>query len=1210
MGIFPQEDKRVARLPILLKVGFLIGERSLTPLFGSAQELEMKHSWPAAARIYEDLLSGNELSMRTTAEAFDRMGRAYYHASFHANSTKQFQSNIHRAIVAQRKAGALYSSMGENAVARGLRCRAMDPYLASWLTKDPSSKKSLLHQSWTLAKKAMMRFRKETDAANFAETFSTFAPAVPVLLNFERSASKRIAMFEETIRYGRRAIGLIPHNTKDKRTIVKVYVRMAALIDALRSEHDQAQGQESLGGEGREYWRRAIRVDRESALAELPRPPGGFGKIIDNSEFVGIWKDAVKVATRNRDAFGIGWLHTQGAAMWYWEASLGKDNYHRVMLSKKSLRFAENAAQIFDRFNFTTPGEPLMWPHSPYAEHFLQLSSFEVDQEKRKLLLTKTLQESAQLEKVANRSMYPKARAYAHHIASKVRAELARGEVDPVRKKRLVAEAVRHRAEACAIVDEAQPGSLWTRAVFLTYLAQVKRDLAEIEKDRKTRKSTLLEAIQIKKKALELSETFVNSIGWGKCRPLHGFVAKGYSDYGEILALAHQLLRSKKLLAASAGAFTEAVLWTRKSGGPKLSLGIYSWMAGHAYDSLHDYSTAAAEFLRASRAYHALVKEQGDLGSFYDDRSRYLWASAKVEEARGCHGRLEYEKASTLYAKAAKEYRTTRRWNFLAPYYKAMAELENAEALSQLGERERSIQAFEKSSTLFQAATCTIQQRLGDSEQPDERRLFERPVKEPIMEYCRSRILIEEARLAENEGNYQTGIAKFQEASKQLKEISTRFRSWGGREEILPVALLSEGWGLMTRGTTEGSTRLLQLARDKFERSFVLCTNENSRQLARGYALLCRGMEASAEFADAGDSEDYENANRYFTRATDCFQKSGFTVAYYQANAARYFLDAQFQLAATLREEDQAKKTVRLRVAVAILQNAADSFQKAGEVITERDVTKLIERLREDESLSSSLVKVSNVRLNSLGSFAFPVPTRWGTGLGGLEENAGLDIEASVINKEQPSLGKDRQIVIKIVNLGTKSIRIVRLDNIVPEGTLILNAVGSKRIQGAGLIMDGRRIDPSKVETIPIVLRTEGQGITIMRPRLVFDDDAGKRYELSLQPKILTNSPTFEFLSREFLLDYDVKQLAPAHAGWRTLMEIVSALKIPRNRLYGDPRRGRRYGREIEALMKVGLVELRVFPGERGRGGQIVKARLAFDNHVARQIVEPMKDAN
>ena len=1186
----------------------LIGERNFPSPFDSAQELEVKHSWPRAARIYENLLSGNELSEETTAEVLDRMGRAYYHASFHTNSTKRFQSNIHRAIVAHRKAGTLYGSMGESGVARNFRCRAMDAYLAFWLTKDPSSKKRLLHQSWTLAKNAMRRFRKENDAANLAETFSMFAPAVPVLLNFERTASKRIAMFEEAIRYGRSAIGLTPHNVKDKRSIVKVYVRTATLIDALRSEHDRAQGQESLNEEGREYWRRAIGVDREAALAELPRPPGGFLKIIDNNEFVGIWKDAVKVATRNRDAFGIGWLHAQGAAMWYWEASLGKDNYHRVMLSRKSLWFAENAAQIFDRFNFTTPGEPLMWPHSPYAEHFLQLSSFEIDQERRKLRLAKTLQESAQLEKVANRSMYPKARAYAHHIASKVRAELARGEVDAAKKKRLMAEALRHRAAACSIVDETQPGSLWTRAVFLTYLAQLKRDFAEIEKERETRKSTILEAVQTKKKALELSETFVESIGWGKCRPLHGVVAKGYSDYGEILALAYQFRGGKKLLVASAGAFTEAILWTRKSGGPKSSLGIYSWMAGHAYDRLHDYSTAATEFARASRAYHALVQKQGDFGPFYDDRSRYLRASAKVEEARGYHGRLEYEKASTLYAKAAKEYRTTHRWNFLAPYYKAMAELENAEALSQLGENERSIQAFEKSSTLFQAATCTVQQRLVDSEQPDERRLFERPAKEPIMEYCRSRILIEEARLAENKGDYQTGIAKFQQASKQLKEISTRFRSWGGREEILPVASLSEGWGLMTHGIAEGSTRLLQLARDKFERSFVLCTNENSRQLARAYALLCRAMEASAEFADTSDSEDYENASRYFTRATDCFQKSGFTVAYHQANATRYFVDAQFQLAQTLKEEDQSKKTVRLRMVIAILQKAADSFQKAHQTAAERDVTRFIERLRDDESLSSSLVKVSNAQLNSLGTFAFPVPTRWGSGLGGLEENPGLDIEASVINNEQTSLGKDQKVIIKIANLGTRSIRIVRLDNIVPDGTLILNAIGSKRIQGAALIMDGRRIDPSKVETIPIILRTQGQGMTIMRPRLVFDDDTGNRYELSLQPKILTSSLTFEFLSREFLLDYNVKQLAPAHAGWRTLMEIVSALKIPRNRLYGDRRRGRRYGREIEALMKAGLVELRIFPGERGRGGQIVKVRLAFDNHVARQIVETMKE--
>ncbi len=150
---------------------------------------------------------------------------------------------------------------------------------------------------------------------------------------------------------------------------------------------------------------------------------------------------------------------------------------------------------------------------------------------------------------------------------------------------------------------------------------------------------------------------------------------------------------------------------------------------------------------------------------------------------------------------------------------------------------------------------------------------------------------------------------------------------------------------------------------------------------------------------------------------------------------------------------------------------------------------------------------------------------------------------------------------------------------------------------------------PASIERLPIVLRVKSQGFVLMRPQLVFQDDAGKQFEMNLQPRILASSKVLEFLSHEFTRDYTVRHLAPAHAGWRTFMEIVSSLKISRNRLYGDPRRGRQYGKEVEALMKAGLVEIRVFPGERGRGGNISKARLAYDNIAAQQFVESMKTA-
>ena len=61
-------------------------------------------------------------------------------------------------------------------------------------------------------------------------------------------------------------------------------------------------------------------------------------------------------------------------------------------------------------------------------------------------------------------------------------------------------------------------------------------------------------------------------------------------------------------------------------------------------------------------------------------------------------------------------------------------------------------------------------------------------------------------------------------------------------------------------------------------------------------------------------------------------------------------------------------------------------------------------------------------------------------------------------------------------------------------------------------------------------------------------------------------------------------------------MDVAIGSKISRNQVYGDLRYGHQLGRQVEALLRSGLVESRIFPGERGRGGQILKLRLALAN--------------
>ena len=66
-------------------------------------------------------------------------------------------------------------------------------------------------------------------------------------------------------------------------------------------------------------------------------------------------------------------------------------------------------------------------------------------------------------------------------------------------------------------------------------------------------------------------------------------------------------------------------------------------------------------------------------------------------------------------------------------------------------------------------------------------------------------------------------------------------------------------------------------------------------------------------------------------------------------------------------------------------------------------------------------------------------------------------------------------------------------------------------------------------------------------------------------------------------------------------MDLVRDLELPKRALYGDEARD---GRVIRELERRGLIEVRIFPAERGRGGEVKRVRVAYNNDPVRRYVE------
>jgi hypothetical protein len=97
----------------------------------------------------------------------------------------------------------------------------------------------------------------------------------------------------------------------------------------------------------------------------------------------------------------------------------------------------------------------------------------------------------------------------------------------------------------------------------------------------------------------------------------------------------------------------------------------------------------------------------------------------------------------------------------------------------------------------------------------------------------------------------------------------------------------------------------------------------------------------------------------------------------------------------------------------------------------------------------------------------------------------------------------------------------------------------------------------------------------------------------------------FDFLVKAFVEDFSRKKLPRERSGWRTLMNIVKQAKVSQYSMYGT---GGRSGLATAELKKMGVVEMRVFFGEKGRGGKILKLRVSSEKENVKRYIDQRSD--
>jgi len=217
---------------------------------------------------------------------------------------------------------------------------------------------------------------------------------------------------------------------------------------------------------------------------------------------------------------------------------------------------------------------------------------------------------------------------------------------------------------------------------------------------------------------------------------------------------------------------------------------------------------------------------------------------------------------------------------------------------------------------------------------------------------------------------------------------------------------------------------------------------------------------------------------------------------------------------------------------------------------------------------------------------------------------------------------------LDVVNVTRNPVTLLRIDSFVTSDLRVGELPDDVQLQGFSIFLNSRKLDPFRNESVTIPLTATKSGTLNLNPKVVYVAASGKTtictpnpiriVVKSTSPKgetakpVETPSAEFEFktaaaeeafkvLVTAFVEDYMHRRLPSELSGWRTLMDIVKHGKVSKRMIYGG---GNYRGRAITELERRGLVETRIFPGERGRGGRVLKIRLFYENDVIRRHIE------
>jgi|GEM_PF-2301316 DNA-binding phage protein len=1209
-------------------------------------EAAERYNWLEAARLYADSFAQDKT---LSVSDIERSGSCLVNAAFQARHCDDFQMRLSDAIAFYQRFATQFETHsrmrqkeregeGDRDSAKSSYLLAKAVLLKSWLTKDIEERKKLILHSINLAERSLRKFLSQDarDCSDIGIFYNHLLSCFCELLASETNGDSIRALIEKSIGYWETSIEMLSRIGFEKELCEMYFIGYN--LFTFQSVASLSSKIRELSSNKASECSRKIRqiVLHKKELKLLVRETGNLYALVSQDDGKDSFRQIQEIcdellprARDSGDSLLICTLLRGLISTAAWSLGLAEDNPEARV--KLLLQIRQNFNELISLYDIVTPiGLHTLFLPTSFTDIInseLEVAHSEPNVETKNVLADRVLDlcESAlkRFQDNPNEMVIEAATANSYIF----RASLERDRGTKIKFLYQARVRVKRRLE---LLSRISPQHYWDFGAGYCQLASVCYEISNLVESREDRIDLIEQALQASSSGLDLIQKHKPEEAFGLKALVR--IAMWLEEQGSMLETLSKLDKDRKYEALK-----------RKLSNLELAADTYIradlpsrvaetyWELGNTDSLLYEDLRASDCCEKASRYFKDASRKILALKEYFQDYSVYMSAWSLALKARHNHNvEDDHLAAASYFSRAADLLAESSSWSPISYYLQTCARMEHLEGLFAADQdREKEKQFLLEISDDFWKCQQSFEILCTGAEDTQKSTIFESFA---FLSSLRRRYCDAAARLAEavehySQGNLKGCINSFEQVIGSLSKIAQVQRSDWERQEVEALISSCRGWEIMCQADEKSSPQIYEDAAVEFLKSSRKTLKAESALIARGNANYCLGIASGLRFIKEWNTNHLEAAKSYLYSAFDAYAESGKSSEAKAIIATERVLDSFGQIRLTLlanNDEDRAKNRF---AAAKTLENAQILFEKSGQHTKSEKLGPIIDKIRQDEELSSlRLEEIFSLQVISSANIAknLATPLFGGAIVEGLSEFQGPNVQMVAIYANNVIPKKTFEFRLDFYNIGKQAAILHKLKSSLPVGMELVQKlehldIERQRREVDGKTVDvlvelnGRRLEPFQTTAITFLARVNDIGEFEVHFVLYYSDLSGgrtstltSRTKIDAKPDLRFDdermSAFFEALVEAFIDDRVRRKIRSEIAGERTLSQIAKQAGVSASALYQHRKVG--LASIFGELVFRGLVEKRVYEGERGRGGEVVRYRIAYEKSPLKEYLD------